>query len=375
MRQAQEVNLDGLETIEPFGKHPWQDNPAVTIEHSDTASSEASNPPRSQVSIFTDGSARNGRVGIGIYCTGGASATVIEHSETLGSSEKIDNHLAELEAIRQAVALIDQAWPQREIIARPIAARVKHVIYCDSKSALQSLLRPRQRSGQVVLKQILETLDKMQRRKVPVVQLRWVPAHAGVPGNERANKLALQATEPDKALPDSGVRLKSVALADVKRAISRAWAKELDGIKEGRLARTLDRALSQNHTRKLYDKLNAAEAAVIAQLRTSRSRLNESLHKIRRVDSSRCACGRGEETAKHFLLECTRWSEQRAELQRAVGKRFGDISYMLGGWSGTKRPDGTYLDGPAERWKADIATVKATAAFAIATGRLRAVIE
>lgn len=248
----------------------------ITIEDPETPRKGASCPPNYEISIFTDGSTRNGRVGIGIYCTGGASATVIEHSETLSSSEKINKQLAELAAIRQAVALIDQAWPQGQIIARRIAARVKHVIYCDSKSALQ---------------QILETLDKIQRRTAPVVELRWVPAHVGVPGNERANKLALQATEPDRAVPHSGVRLKSVALADVKRAISRACAEELDSIKEGRFTRALDRALPQNHTRKLYDKLKVAEAAVIAQLRTSRSRLNESLHKIRRAGSPRCACG------------------------------------------------------------------------------------
>lgn len=58
-----------------------------------------------------------------------------------------------------------------------------------------------------------------------------------------------------------------------------------------------------------------------------------------------------------------------------MGKRFSDVSYMLGRWSEMKRPDGTYFDGPAERWKADIVTVKVTAVFAIATGRLQAVIE
>lgn len=43
---------------------------------------------------------------------------------------------------------------------------------------------------------------------------------------------------------------------------------------------------------------------------------------------------------------------------------------MLGGWSGTKRPDGKYVDGPPEKWRADVRAVKATAAFALATGRL-----
>lgn len=90
-------------------------------------------------------------------------------------------------------------------------------------------------------------------------------------------------------------------------------------------------AIHTNQIRKLYDKLNIAEAAVVAQPRTLRSGLNGSLHNIRRVYLPRCVCGRGVETAKHVLLECTRWSKQRAELRRAVGNRFNDMSYMLGG--------------------------------------------
>lgn len=38
--------------------------------------------------------------------------------------------------------------------------------------------------------------------------------------------------------PDSGARLKLVALADVRRAFSRAWAKELNHTKEARFTRT-----------------------------------------------------------------------------------------------------------------------------------------
>lgn len=43
---------------------------------------------------------------------------------------------------------------------------------------------------------------------------------------------------------------------------------------------------------------------------------------------------------------------------------------MLGGWSGTKRPDGRYVDGLPEKWRADVRAVKSTVAFALATGRL-----
>lgn len=140
--------------------------------------------------------------------------------------------------------------------------------------------------------------------------------------------------------------------------------------KGGESTRKIGQALAQFHTKKLYDRLNYKEASVIAQLRTSKANLNEPLHKTKLIQSPACKCAAERETIKHFLLKCPRWIDLRAELQNSLGGRFGDLAYMLGGWSGTKQPDGKYKDGLPERWRADTRAVKATAAFALATGRL-----
>ena len=51
-------------------------------------------------------------------------------------------------------------------------------------------------------------------------------------------------------------------------------------------------------------------------------------------------------------------------------ERYGDLSYILGGRSSHKKPDGSDLDGPRERWKPNVAAVRATVKFAMKTGRL-----
>lgn len=61
----------------------------------------------------------------------------------------------------------------------------------------------------------------------------------------------------------------------------------------------------------------------------------------------------------------------RAELQAAAGARWGDVPFMLGGWS--QRRDertGRLLDGPREKWKPNIEVVKATIRFLQGTQRL-----
>ena len=74
---------------------------------------------------------------------------------------------------------------------------------------------------------------------------------------------------------------------------------------------------------------------------------------------------------RHVLLQCQRWAEHRKILKKIAGYRWGDVSYMLGGW-GTKKhwKTGELLDGPMDKWKPDLDVVAATVQFLKKTGRL-----
>jgi hypothetical protein len=114
--------------------------------------------------------------------------------------------------------------------------------------------------------------------------------------------------------------------------------------------------------------LISSEAAILAQLRTGKSFLNEYLHKINVAETAACSCGLAE-SIQHFLFSCRRWAQQRTKLREQHGSRFGDLSYALGGYS--RRIEGVRnIDGPIERWKPDISVVKATIQFTMETGRL-----
>lgn len=51
-------------------------------------------------------------------------------------------------------------------------------------------------------------------------------------------------------------------------------------------------------------------------------------------------------------------------MRRLAGRRWGDTSYMLGGWSWIHK------DGDLEKWRPAKEIITATINFAIATGRL-----
>jgi hypothetical protein len=87
--------------------------------------------------------------------------------------------------------------------------------------------------------------------------------------------------------------------------------------------------------------------------------LDQSLYRLRIVDTADCQYGEGEESIQYVLLHCLRWTAVRAKLQVAAGDRWGDMSYLLGGWGLKKHWEtGELLDGPKEKWKPDLKVVK-----------------
>ena len=133
----------------------------------------------------------------------------------------------------------------------------------------------------------------------------------------------------------------------------------------------MDQALLGKHTLQLYGSLTSDQASILIQARTGHYRLNQYLSRAGLRDDAKCGCGDNDETIKHVLLWCPRWVDERSELRAVVGGRSGDVPYLLGGW-GSKKDirTGQLLDGPKEKWRADLAVVKATIRFLEKTGRL-----
>jgi hypothetical protein len=78
-------------------------------------------------------------------------------------------------------------------------------------------------------------------------------------------------------------------------------------------------------------------------------------------------------SVKHVIYDCTRWIERRQGAIAEIGARWRDLSYILGGWNAWCDPrTGKQIDGPREKWKANIPVVKALLRFLQDTGRFEA---
>jgi hypothetical protein len=112
-------------------------------------------------------------------------------------------------------------------------------------------------------------------------------------------------------------------------------------------------------------------ASILIQARTGHCRLNQYLSRIGIVGEAKCRCSTDNKTVRHVLCVCPLRAIQRRTLQAIAGDRWGDISYLLGGWE--KREDansGKLLDGERDNWKPDLTVVKATVQYLQKTDRL-----
>jgi ribonuclease HI len=281
--------------------------------------------------------------------------------ETAALRDDDNEYAAELRAIRKALRILRSQTPQTR--------QGNITILTDCQSAMKSLRRPQQQSGQYIIQEILQVTAGLRAQGTKVT-LQWVPGHEGVRGNELAHKYAQKSTTRGNEVDEEPApRLKSQALsARILKERERLFNRTLAGM----FTRTIDRALPKKHMAKVYDTLSRQDAVILVQLRTGHLGLNSHLARIRRADSTVCQCGAEEETVRHFLFQCPQWSAHRRALQEALGERRGDLSFALGGWSGRiERRTGKQVDGSKEKWKPDMAALKAVIQFVKATERLQ----
>ena len=191
-----------------------------------------------------------------------------------------------------------------------IQAEIKNqniVINCDSQAAIMALDRTKLKSKTTLeAVQALNTLGENNQ-----VLIKWIPAHSGFEGNEKADTLAKRGANNTNAtsiqLPIPKATLE-VALKDrSKRKIQSEWQK----------------APPSHFTRVWRDKfskeipnLNRGNLRKATMFLTGHATLNYHLNKYKKdIIPKTCPhCLANEETFNHYIGQCPKWSAQRSAL-------------------------------------------------------------
>jgi hypothetical protein len=340
------VPMDSLETINPFTLGPWEKR-IQTI--TDDAVTELTNGDAA-IRIAVSSSARNGVVGMGgaieIQASSRSDLTVETFSSTLGLRTDQNPYSGELAAMATALSRL------------PMLRYRNIVLLTRSKSAVLTIRRPRQQSGQGQVFHVYQFVRAL-RREGNTLKVLWLPSSEENDllkfAKEKAKAATRLGSTPQVQLPN--MQSTTLRVARAQRDTSKALPEKV-----GRYSKRIDTALPGKHTRQLYDRLTRKEATVLAQLRTGMARLNGYLHRINAAESDQCACEQARETVEHFLFRCTRWTLHRSEMLQCTDIYRSNLSFYLGG----KSPSDD------KSWTPNMEAVRATIRFAIATGRLDA---
>ena len=235
--------------------------------------------------IYTDGS----KSLVGVGCAAVSSSKVSQHSLPIEATV----FTAELTAILLAI---------NQIKSSDNILNTNFVIYSDSRSATESL-KSHTNKNPIVL-QIKQFINKLYSRGVNI-EICWIPAHVGIPGNERADERA-------KSGIMSPIFCNKLPVGDylntIKQYIKTKWQNTWNNEYNNKLKNIKPdinfwRSSVQNEKR---------TEVVLTRLRIGHTRLtHDFLMSTPHGDIPHCDVCNTILTVKHILCDCTIFSQQR----------------------------------------------------------------
>ena len=313
-----------LEHIAAYIRPPWWEPTVITIiskankdEAAKAHQQRLHRIPKQDLIIYTDGSGHNGNIGAAIY-----SPTIdVTEGEYIGTEETHNVYAAELTAIQMAIILFEEK----------IEEYTKIHIFTDNQSAIQAVDTPKRQSGQYIVKEILDIIDRIQEIKPSsIIHIEWVPGHMNIKGNERADQAAKAAAIPNTTSPPT-IIMKSAQNQSIKTMAKNKWEIEWKtGRENARRLRNMSQHPDTTTELKLYGTLQRKHVVWTTRLRTGHCHLNEYLHRFNIIETPECECGAEKETVDHYLLNCELYDEERDALRRSVGAQRMRTNILLG---------------------------------------------
>jgi ribonuclease HI len=213
--------LNDLETIDPGPLPPWRAAAFTEIEigaDRETARDRAETVrSTSDIVVYSDASGCEGHLGAAVVALDDNLEIAESQQVQVGPMDRWSVHVAELVGIFYAIGMVFNIAHQR---LRSIDGQQTATILCDGRSALQVVQSARHKSGQRIVRAILQAAAEVLTVGI-ALRLQWIPGHCDNPGNDAADRLAKNAASPGKTHPFRPLLTKERAL--IRRNIYSQW--------------------------------------------------------------------------------------------------------------------------------------------------------
>ena len=241
--------------------------------------------------IYTDGSVLSGvRHGgcAAVVTVGDPENPVFRFCVSRPGPEYASSYETELEGLKAAVLwVLDQTPPCRVLICT------------DSLSSLAAL-KGDDPQGHSRLQDFRQTCASVPS----CVWFQWVPAHVGLPGNEWADRRAVDAAQ--RGTWTGSGELLPISFEAAKGAIKR-------GVRDPQLSNPIRREVYSGK-RGSIEGLDRNERKLLRQLRSGHCRILRAYEaRISGGDATCLRCGDADETLEHFIRECPATEARRVQ--------------------------------------------------------------
>jgi ribonuclease HI len=323
LRQRRGASIEDQEIISPFLVPPWWQGPIVRIascpETARTQHKEFLKHPSNSLFVYTDGSGIDNHVGAAAV----SPLTRCIKLAHMGDSETSTVYAAELQGIRLALQIADEDAERGN-------KRGRLIIFTDNQAAIRTFQNPTGKSGAYIVADAIQLIDKLQGKRGIRVEIRWVPAHTGIWGNEAADRAAKRAAKQEvgagqgneNIIQTRTYHLQATLKTWIKRQTRLEWINGWRAETKGRT--TFKHTPQPSHkVLRLHHGLKKWQSALLIQIRTEKIGLKDFLwkRKVPGFDDPGCDCSEGRQTVDHILLRCRTYND----IRRRVFGRGGRI--------------------------------------------------